>query len=108
MDEYGCMQITKEDAIEIKLLLEGCSPVVFALGIEDMGAMIIILVSKFTKMGTFPFGGNPTNRIYVGIYGKGCNHLGRESLHPDYIAEKLTLTQSDAKAFARFWDLMWL
>lgn len=108
MDEYGCMQINKEDATKVKQMLEDYAPVVFPLATGDGGAMIVLLVWKFTKMDTImPFGGNPGGRIYVGVYGKGCNHLSRESTQYDYISEKLNLSTADAKAFARFWDLMW-
>lgn len=107
MDEYGCMKPTEADALEVREALRLGGSAVFPLSGDQIGCMIILINTQFEKIGTMPFGGNPVGRAYVGVYGKGCNHLSMEHTHPGYIAEKLNLAQSDAETFAKFWDLLW-
>lgn len=107
MDEYGCMRLTKEDAREARDALAKSGNVVFALSGDQIGAMVILVSTKFEKLGVMPFGGNPTGRAYVGVYGQGCNHFSMDSIHPSYFQEKLKLHLGDAETLAGFWDLMW-
>lgn len=107
MDEYGCMRVTQEDALEVRQSLAQGGSVVFALSGDQIGAMIICVTTQFEKLGVMPFGGNPIGRAYVGVYGRGCSHLAMGETHPSYISEKLNLTQEDAKTFAEFWALLW-
>jgi hypothetical protein len=108
MDDYGCMRLTKEDAKEVRDTLDKVGSVVFALSGDQIGAMIILICTRFNKSGTMPFGGNPTGRAYVGVYGMGCNHFSKDQIHPSYFAEKLKLHEGDAETLAKFWDLLWL
>jgi hypothetical protein len=107
MDKYGCLKPTLEDAQNVKQALALCSSAVFTLSGDDIGAMIIFISTQFEKIGTMPFGGNPVGRAYVGIYGRGCNHLSMGEIHPGYIEEKLGVGREESETFAEFWNLLW-
>lgn len=106
MDQYGCIRLDEDDAKLIRDALIRSQAVVFSLSGDQVGAMVICLTTNFDKIGVMPFGGNPTGRIYVGVYGRGCNHLAPEPTHAGYIAEKLNLSPSDAETFATFWRMV--
>lgn len=108
MDDYGCARLTKEDAKEIWTALDRTGSVVFPLTAGDsIGCMIVIITRIFEKVGVMPFGGNPTGRMYVGIYGRGCNHFSMDSIHAGYFEEKLQISREEAETFSKFWEMMW-
>lgn len=107
MDSYGSLTVSQEDADLIYHELRGSAAVVFALASGDGGALICCVTVQFNKIGVMPFGGNPVGRAYVGLYGRGCNHLGMHEIHWGYIAEKLKLPEVEAKSFADFWNMVW-
>lgn len=105
MDEYGCFRHTKEDAIEIANKLLDTGAVVFSYSHDQVGAMIVLICRHFNKLGVLPFGGNPKDRFYVGIYGTGMGHLSSEvGPHHNYLEDKLNLKGEDAKKFAEFYS----
>jgi hypothetical protein len=107
MDQYGCLKVDRTSADEVRDSLNLRGSVVFPLSGDQIGCMIIHIDTMFEKIGVMPFGGNPIGRVYVGVYGRGCNHLSKEHIHPGYISEKLNLHQDDAETFSKFWDLLW-
>lgn len=107
MDEYGCLGINKDDAENVRQALRQSGAAVFALSGDQVGAMIVHVNTQFEKIGVMPYGGNPIGRAYVGVYGRGCNHLSMETTHAGYIGEKLGLHRNDAETLAKFWELVW-
>ena len=107
MDNYGCCKVTLDDASMVRRNLEETGSVVFPLSGDQIGCLIILLSKNFDKIGVMPYGGNPHNRIYVGVYGRGCNHLSKDDIHPGYIEEKLGITLEEAEWFSTFWKMMW-
>lgn len=107
MDAYGSMTVCQADADEVYQSLAQGGSCVFPLASGDGGALIVLLCSQFEKLGIMPFGGNPVGRIYVGLYGRGCNHLSTEEIHPGYIEEKLGIPRVEAEEFSKFWTLLW-
>jgi len=102
MDEYGTLGL--EDCEKIAYEIEHGN-VVFPFSIDKQTCHIIVITKYFLKMGVMPFGGNPTGRYYVGIYGKGCSHMainGRESI--GYIAEKLNVDEKSAEDIQRLFE----
>ncbi len=107
-DEFGCMRASsREDAMAVRQALDQAGSVVFPLSGDQIGAMVINVTTKFDKLGVMPFGGNPYGRAYVGVYGRGCNHLAMQDTDPNYIGEKLNIAGDDAKTFSDFWALIW-
>lgn len=108
MDQWGCLGLNKEDALNVRQALAQSSSAVFSLSGDQVGAMIVFVSTQFEKIGTMPFGGNPVGRAYVGVYGKGCNHLSMDNIHAGYVGEKLGLGTHDSETFAEFWRLIWV
>jgi hypothetical protein len=104
MDEFGIYRNTKEDFEEIRQRLDDFGDIVFPYSYDQMGCMIIHISRRFHIMSSMPFGGNPAGRIYVGIYGRGCNHLGKKYIYPSYVFEKLNLGVTDADGFCELWN----
>lgn len=108
-DEYGCSRINEADAKEVRQALEFSGTAVFPLSGDGGGCIIVLVCTQFYKIGVMPFGGNPTGRAYVGVYGRGCNHLSMEPepIHPSYLVEKLNLHFEEAEWLSRFWSMIW-
>jgi len=108
-DQYGCSRLTKEDAHEIRQALNLSGTALFPLSGDGGGCLIVLICTQFYKIGVMPFGGNPTGRAYVGVYGRGCNHLSMEAepIHPGYLIEKLNLHQEEAEWFSQLWAMIW-
>lgn len=106
-DEYGCYRLNQEDAGIVHAHLINRGSVVFPLSGDAAGCMIVLMCREFDCLGVMPFGGRPTDRIYVGIYGLGCNHFAPAPTHWGYFAEKLRIPQGDAEPLAAFWSMMW-
>lgn len=107
MDAYGTLTVCQEDADTVYQALAQSGACVFSLASGDGGALIVSLTSQFEKIGVMPFGGNPIGRVYVGLYGRGCNHLAMSATHPGYIEEKLGIPQVEAEELSKFWALLW-
>lgn len=107
MDIYGCLNLTLRDAKLVRQALEQNGAVVFPLTSDHVGCMIITLTAGFAKIGIMPFGGRPDGRIYVGVYGRGCNHFSAKPTEPGYFGEKLNIQGQDAKTLSDFWKMMW-
>lgn len=107
MDQYGCLHVNQGDADLVQHELKRAEAVVFPLTVEDGGALIVHISTGFRQVGTTPFGGNPYGRVYVGIYGRGCNHFSKDTIHSSYFEEKLDLHKSEAEALANFWEFLW-
>jgi hypothetical protein len=107
MDKYGSMRIDQESADQVRNALDEFGSVVFAFSGDQMGSLIILLCRDFEKLGVMPFGGKPDGRIYLGLYGRGCNHFSMEPIHPNYFKEKLDLADEEAEWLSQFWDLLW-
>lgn len=110
-DKYGCFRNTGEDFDSLAKLLKDSLgvPVLFpySYSYDEQTCLIILIVPTFIRAGTFPFGGNPNGRVYVGVYGRGCTHLGWEhEMHPSYAEEKLDLGHEDARGFAELWNAL--
>lgn len=103
MDSYGIFRNTKEDYDQIVAEFFKTGSIVFAYSANGVDCMIVHIDGAFRSLGTMPFGGNPHDRLYVGIYGKGCGHLGVADIAPSYIAEKLKLGSYDSGIFSDFW-----
>lgn len=107
-DEYGVLQVDENDAKLVREALDRTGSVVFPLPSGDgFGCMIITITTKFEKVGVMPFGGNPTGRAYVGVYGRACNHFEMDETFPGYFAEKLNIGKEEAENFATFWRMIW-
>lgn len=104
MDEYGCYRNNESDWKEISNSLKKIGSVVFPYSNGNGCCMIILICDRYEQMGIMPFGGKPDGRLYVGIYGRGCNHLSTKQIHPSYIEEKLTKNPEDASIFAEMWN----
>jgi hypothetical protein len=107
VDNYGTLTISENDADLARNRLVNSGSIVFTLSSDGVGATIVLMCGRFEKIGIMPFGGNPEGRCYVGVYGRGCNHLGTHPIHPAYIEEKLGVQGEDAEALSKFWSLMW-
>lgn len=84
------------DTIAKALVTHGS--VVFNYNCPDkMTAYNVLICKKFVKLNIMHFGGNPHGRFYVGLQGKGCDHLDLDE-HWGYIAEKLTITRDNEAA----------
>lgn len=105
MDAYGCCKI--EDARDLASKLFKMGSIVFAYAYNDHAGAAIIEMSIPTVIGTMPYGGSPRGRIWVSVYGHGCNHFSQESIHPGYFKEKLSLGQFEADQLSKLWDAMW-
>jgi hypothetical protein len=107
MDEYNCYTLCAEDGNAVRSQLDEHGSVVFPLTGDRIGCLIVLICKDFMKLGVMPFGGNPFNRIYVGIYGKGCNHFEPKRTEPGYFAEKLRLSEVESQILADFWLMIW-
>lgn len=107
MDEYGILQVTKEDAMTVREAIRITGSCVFSLNTSESTAQIFLVSTRFIKLGLMPWGGNPDGRFFVGAMKIGCAHFGPRDTHPSYIEEKLGLCEEDAHAFAEFWKLIW-
>jgi hypothetical protein len=107
MDEFGCLKICEEDAKRVMAALEGSGTVIFPLNTSDGTAMIFTLSARFAKLGTMPWGGNPTGRCLISVQKLGAYHFSANHIEPGYFEEKLNLHREDAEGFSRFWDLLW-
>jgi hypothetical protein len=104
MDQYGSFQNTKRDALEIKAQLRTHETIVISYSGDQVGAMLLLLCDRFTRVGVMPFGGNPDGRIYVGVYGFGCSHFSRQPTHYSYFMEKLKIGECEAKWLEELWE----
>ncbi len=107
MDEFQCLTVTQDDANTVRAILDEMGAIVFPLSGDSIGCMIILICNSFVKLGVMPFGGKPDERVYVGVYGIGCNHFAPEETHASYFAEKLKLGDYDARTLAMFWSMIW-
>lgn len=107
MDEYGSFRNTKEDAKELREKIDHNLDVVFVWSHNQIDGYIFHVSPNFEALGIMPFGGNPRGRVYVGLYGKGCNHFSKKDIHPSYWEEKLNIDKEAADAWAGFWKLLW-
>lgn len=96
MDEYGCYSNNPTDFDEIAAKLRQHGTIVFPYSDDRIGCMILLISGNFEKLGVMPFGGNPNGRYYVGIYGKGCNHISFDS-QASYLREKFNLSTYDSE-----------
>lgn len=108
MDQYGSFENTEADAQDLRYALGEGKPIVFTWSHNKVDAYIFLVDPVFLKLGTMAFGGNPDGRVYVGLYGKGCNHFSKDEIHPGYWEEKLNLDKGGAEAWAEFWPKIWL
>lgn len=106
MDQYGTCG--PEDAKELAAQLLRGETIVFPYSDNKVDCMILLMSGGFKKIGQMPFGGNPNDRVYVGVYGFGCNHFGPGEVHWNYFGEKLNLHDSSAEMLARLWKAMWV
>lgn len=108
-DEYGCCRLDPAHAKKVFDALISRGTVVFPLSGDAIGCMIVLVSTDFLKIGIMPYGGNPSGRAYVGVYGHGFNHLSmdKEPIHPGYLKEKLNLSEQDADTFSKFWEMIW-
>ena len=108
MDEYGSFRNTKEDAKELREAMKTSQhDIVFAWSYNQIDCYIFHVSQNFDVLGIMPFGGNPRSRVYVGLYGKGCNHFSKDEIHPSYWEEKLRIDKQGAEAWAEFWTHIW-
>ena len=107
MDQYGSVEYTPEDAHLLSGHLKKGTPLVFAWSHNKIDSYIFMITPEFEKLGTMPFGGNPTGRAYVGLYGRGCNHFSKGEIHSSYWEEKLNMDRGGAEAWADFWSKIW-
>lgn len=107
MDAYGTIEACPEDIKSVRDVLDQGEPVVFPMSDGRGTGMIVLIVPRFQKLGTMPFGGNPNGRLYVALYGKGANHFAPERTEPGYFQEKLRIGKSEAAALAHFWQMLW-
>lgn len=107
MDQYGSFESTEADAREIRKAIDENLDIVFAWSHNKTDCYIFHISPNFEVLGVMPFGGNPRCRVYVGLYGKGCNHFSRTDTHAGYWQEKLNLDRDGAEAWAEFWKQIW-
>jgi hypothetical protein len=107
MDEYGTYRNTIKDWELLRAELDISGTIVFPYSADGVGCMIILISNNFNILGTMPFGGSPRDRIYVGIYGRGCVHLSKDHVKLEYLQEKLLISQGDAKDFLELWNGLW-
>ncbi len=105
MDEYGCFRNNEKDYDELAHEFKQSGNIVFSYSYDGVGAMVINLNGTFKKLGVMPFGGQPNGRIYVGVYGVGCNHVNWDS-DPYYIREKLRICLADAEGLSNLFKEM--
>jgi len=94
MDEYGCF--SDKDLSEIANLYNETKNILISYSEDQIGAIIVNINGAFQKHGIMPFGGNPSGRIIISVYGRGMNHFGLNSDH-NYISEKLSIGADEAK-----------
>jgi len=107
MDEYGSFRNTKEDAQELRKAIDHNLDVVFAWSHNRVDGYIFHVSPNFEVLGIMPYGGNPRGRVYVGLYGKGCNHFSKSDIHASYWEEKLGIDKYGAEAWVEFWKMVW-
>ncbi len=97
MDQYGCYRNTKDDFDELAANYKATRNILFAYSENQIDCINICLNGSFRKLGTMPFGGNPTGRIWISCYGKGVpNHFSFKDKYP-YISEKMHVEEWCAK-----------
>ena len=102
MDEYGIYNDSEEDIKSLADALKENGTIVFSYSADKTTAFIVLISQSFAKLGIMPFGGNPSGRFYVGIYGRGCSHLSFKNESVGYISEKLGVGEHSAE------HLQWL
>lgn len=89
MDHYGCYRNTKSDFDELAANYKETCNILFAYSENQVDCINICLNGSFRKLGTMPFGGNPTGRIWVSCYGKGVPNHFKFGDNASYISEKM-------------------
>jgi len=104
MDQYGSFTTSKDDIAEIKAAFEQHGDIVFPFSGDQIGSMILHISRRFIKLGIMPFGGNPNGRVYLGVYGRGCNHFSQDKIHFSYFVEKLKISQEEGEWLEKLWE----
>jgi hypothetical protein len=107
MDQYGSFRNTDEDVQELRESLQDNDNICFAWSHNQVDGFIVLITKDFKKLGTMPFGGNPDERVFVSLYGRGCNHFSPKDTHASYFAEKLNMDKEAAEGFAWLWTRLW-
>jgi hypothetical protein len=109
MDEYGSYRNTSEDMKEIREKLLWNRTIVIPYSSDQIGSLILMMSVNFVIPDgvIMPFGGNPRGRVYLGVYGFGCNHFPMEPTHWSYFQEKLRMGECEAKWLEELWKNLW-
>lgn len=104
MDQYGSFKCTPADAEQLADQLKEHGTVVFAWSHNDFDGFIFMASINFKTLGTMPFGGSPRGRAYIGLWGRGCDHVRMDGGLLKYDLDKLNIDEEAAEKFADFWN----
>lgn len=100
MDEFGCCG--PDDYVALVDGIVSAGNVVFSYSDDDVTAYVVTITTNYLKLGTMPFGGQPTHLVSILL--KGCYWFdlnSRTELHESYVGEKLKLDYVDSVSIAR-------
>ena len=101
MDEYGTFRATKEDWDELAERLNKKENILFPYSANAQSAMVISINREFERLGTMPFGGNPSGRAWISVLGRGADHIDIDSEQQgSYLGEHLGLPSDNAVQLA--------
>lgn len=97
MDDYGTCSL--DDATMLANRLDSEGSILFPFSNDGVNAYVLFISSRFTKIGTLPFGGNPCGSYCVGVLFRGFFYFDLDDggLSPSYVGEKLGLGPLDAE-----------
>jgi hypothetical protein len=92
MNEHGSFRPVKEDWTEIVHHLRKHGNILFAYSPNRADAFIILMVRRVNKVGTLPWGGNPTGYLVTSVMKWGMIYtMPGVPLHKGYVKESLPI-----------------
>lgn len=104
MDQYGSFQNNEKDYDELANDLAKHNTIVFSWSHNQIDGYIFMISIGFVKLGMMPFGGQPTGRAYVGLWGRGCDHIRMDGGLLKYDLDKLNIDDDGAEKFTELWN----
>jgi hypothetical protein len=98
MDEYGMSQL--DDAPRLAKKIKDGENIIFRFSEDGISAYVICIAPRLKTIGTLPFGGVAARDYGIGVLYRGFFHfdLSKEQLFPNYVGEKLGLSNEDAES----------
>lgn len=96
MDDYGTCSL--DDAPMLADKLKNGENIIFPFSNDGVNAYVLFISSRFTKIGTLPYGGDPVGSFCVGLVYNGFFYFDLSGeLSWAYVEKKLQLAETDAK-----------